>query len=166
MLLFTNPMNIKHIEKDFDKNLMPYMWKGDNRKFVWKLCITFHIIVGIYLYGFEFVSYFLHILNVPLPYALYRSSFLFVLLRSRAIVLKTKFDKWNWKQNWKWHWKQNSNEFENDIENKIQTKLKATLKTKFKQNWKNQTKLKIKFKRNWKKFKWNSSNKIQTKFKI
>jgi hypothetical protein len=23
--LFTNPMNIKHIEKDFDKKLMPYM---------------------------------------------------------------------------------------------------------------------------------------------
>jgi hypothetical protein len=32
--LFTNPMNIKHIEKDFDKNLMPYMRKGDNEKFV------------------------------------------------------------------------------------------------------------------------------------
>jgi hypothetical protein len=25
MLLFTNPMNIKHIEKEFSKNLMPYM---------------------------------------------------------------------------------------------------------------------------------------------
>jgi hypothetical protein len=25
MTLFTNRMNIKHIEKDFDKNLMPYM---------------------------------------------------------------------------------------------------------------------------------------------
>jgi hypothetical protein len=25
MPLFTNPMNIKRIEKDFDKNLMPYM---------------------------------------------------------------------------------------------------------------------------------------------
>jgi hypothetical protein len=25
MLLFTNPINIKNIEKDFDKNLMPYM---------------------------------------------------------------------------------------------------------------------------------------------
>jgi hypothetical protein len=23
--LFTNPMNIKHIEKDFDKNPMPYV---------------------------------------------------------------------------------------------------------------------------------------------
>jgi hypothetical protein len=32
--LFTNPMNIKHIEKDFDKNLMPYMRKGANGKFV------------------------------------------------------------------------------------------------------------------------------------
>jgi hypothetical protein len=27
MSLFTNPMNIKHIEKDFDKNLMPYTQK-------------------------------------------------------------------------------------------------------------------------------------------
>jgi hypothetical protein len=34
MSLFTNPMNIKHIEKDFDKNLMPYMRKGGNGKFV------------------------------------------------------------------------------------------------------------------------------------
>jgi hypothetical protein len=25
MSLFTNPINIKNIEKDFDKNLMPYM---------------------------------------------------------------------------------------------------------------------------------------------
>jgi glucose dehydrogenase len=25
MPLFTNPMNIKHIEKDFDKKVMPYM---------------------------------------------------------------------------------------------------------------------------------------------
>jgi hypothetical protein len=34
MSLFTNPMNIKHIEKDFHKNLMPYMQKGSNEKFV------------------------------------------------------------------------------------------------------------------------------------
>ncbi len=34
MPLFTNPMNIKHIEKDFDKNLMSYMRKGGNEKFV------------------------------------------------------------------------------------------------------------------------------------
>jgi hypothetical protein len=34
MLLFTNSMNIKHIEKAFDKNLMPYMRKGGNKKFV------------------------------------------------------------------------------------------------------------------------------------
>jgi hypothetical protein len=34
MTLFTNPMNIKHIEKGFDKNLMPYMRKGGNGKFV------------------------------------------------------------------------------------------------------------------------------------
>jgi hypothetical protein len=27
MSLFTNPMNIKRIEKDFDKNLMLYMQK-------------------------------------------------------------------------------------------------------------------------------------------
>jgi hypothetical protein len=25
MSLFTNPMNIKHIERDIDKNLMPYI---------------------------------------------------------------------------------------------------------------------------------------------
>jgi hypothetical protein len=34
MTLFTNPMNIKQIEKDFDKKLMPYMRKGGNGKFV------------------------------------------------------------------------------------------------------------------------------------
>jgi hypothetical protein len=34
MSLFTNPMNIKHIEKDFDKKLMPYMPNGGNGKFV------------------------------------------------------------------------------------------------------------------------------------
>jgi hypothetical protein len=34
MSLFTNPMNIKHIEKEFNKNLMPYMRKGGNRKVV------------------------------------------------------------------------------------------------------------------------------------
>jgi hypothetical protein len=48
MLLFTNPVNIKHIEKDFDKKLMPYMQKGGNGKFIWKLCIIFHINVGIW----------------------------------------------------------------------------------------------------------------------
>jgi hypothetical protein len=32
--LFSNPMNIKHIEKDFDKKLMPYMRKGGNEKSV------------------------------------------------------------------------------------------------------------------------------------
>jgi hypothetical protein len=32
--LFTNPMNIKHIEKDFDKNLLLYMRKGVKEKFV------------------------------------------------------------------------------------------------------------------------------------
>jgi hypothetical protein len=32
--LFTNPMNIKHLEKDFDKNLMPYIRKDGNGKFV------------------------------------------------------------------------------------------------------------------------------------
>jgi hypothetical protein len=90
MTLFTNRMNIKHMEKDFDKNLMPYMWKGGNEKFVWKLCITFHINVGIYLYEFKFISYFLPILNVSLSYAVYRSSFLFVSSHSRAIILKTK----------------------------------------------------------------------------
>jgi hypothetical protein len=34
MPLFTNPMNIKHIEKDFDKNLLLYMRKGGKEKFV------------------------------------------------------------------------------------------------------------------------------------
>jgi hypothetical protein len=33
MSLFTNPMNIKHIEKDFDKNLMLYMRKDGKGKF-------------------------------------------------------------------------------------------------------------------------------------
>jgi hypothetical protein len=55
MPLFTNPMNIKHIEREFDKNLMPYMRKGGNEKIVQKLCITFHINVVICLYEFEFV---------------------------------------------------------------------------------------------------------------
>jgi hypothetical protein len=57
MSLFTNSMNIKHIKKDFDKNLMPYLRKGGNGKFVRKLCIIFHTNVGICLYGFEFVPY-------------------------------------------------------------------------------------------------------------
>jgi hypothetical protein len=34
MPLFTNPINIKHIEKDFDKNLLLYMRKGGKGKFV------------------------------------------------------------------------------------------------------------------------------------
>jgi hypothetical protein len=34
MLLFTNPVNIKHIEKDFDKKLVPYMQKDGNGKFI------------------------------------------------------------------------------------------------------------------------------------
>jgi hypothetical protein len=34
MSLFINLMNIKHIEKDFDKNLLLYMRKGDKVKFV------------------------------------------------------------------------------------------------------------------------------------
>jgi hypothetical protein len=33
MPLFTNSMNIKRIEKDFDKNLMLYMRKCDKGKF-------------------------------------------------------------------------------------------------------------------------------------
>jgi hypothetical protein len=59
MPLFTNPMSIKNLEKDFDKNLMPYMRKGSNGKFVWKLCIIFYINIAIYLYGIKFISYFL-----------------------------------------------------------------------------------------------------------
>jgi hypothetical protein len=34
MTLFTNPMNIKHIEKDIDKKVMPYMRKHGNGKFI------------------------------------------------------------------------------------------------------------------------------------
>jgi hypothetical protein len=34
MSLFTNPMNIKHIEKDFDQNLLLYMRKGGKENFV------------------------------------------------------------------------------------------------------------------------------------
>jgi hypothetical protein len=30
MSLFSNPMNVKHIEKDFDKKHIPYMRKGGN----------------------------------------------------------------------------------------------------------------------------------------
>jgi hypothetical protein len=55
--LFSNPINIKHIEKDFDKKLMPYMRKGGNKNSVQKLCITIHTNVGVCLYGCEFVSY-------------------------------------------------------------------------------------------------------------
>jgi hypothetical protein len=33
MPIFTNPMNIKRIEKDFDKNLMLYMRKDGKEKF-------------------------------------------------------------------------------------------------------------------------------------
>jgi hypothetical protein len=33
MTLFTNPINIKCIEKDFDKNLLLYMQKGGKGKF-------------------------------------------------------------------------------------------------------------------------------------
>jgi hypothetical protein len=34
MSLFTNPTNIKYIKNEFDKNLIPYMRKGGNEKFV------------------------------------------------------------------------------------------------------------------------------------
>jgi hypothetical protein len=33
MLLFTNPMNIKRIKKDFEKNILLYMRKGGKGKF-------------------------------------------------------------------------------------------------------------------------------------
>jgi hypothetical protein len=33
MPLFSNPMDIKHIENDFDKNLLLYMRKGGKGKF-------------------------------------------------------------------------------------------------------------------------------------
>jgi hypothetical protein len=31
IILFTNPMNIKHIEREFDKNLMPYIRSGNGK---------------------------------------------------------------------------------------------------------------------------------------
>jgi hypothetical protein len=34
MPLFTNPMNIKHIEREFDKNLTPYMRKRGHGKVI------------------------------------------------------------------------------------------------------------------------------------
>jgi hypothetical protein len=34
MSLFTNPMNIKHIEKDFNKNLLLNMRKDGKGKFI------------------------------------------------------------------------------------------------------------------------------------
>jgi hypothetical protein len=34
MPLFINSMNIKHVEKDFDKNLLLYMLKGGKGQFV------------------------------------------------------------------------------------------------------------------------------------
>jgi hypothetical protein len=39
MPLFTNPMNIKHIEKNFNKNLMPYMQK----MWYWKICVKNYV---------------------------------------------------------------------------------------------------------------------------
>jgi hypothetical protein len=102
--------------------------------------------VGIYLYGSEFVSYFLPILNVSVSDALYRSSFLSSLSRSRVIVLKTKFINRNENNIC------DSNEFENNINNKIQTKLK-----KIKQNSRNEIENKIKN---------DNENKIQTDLKM
>jgi hypothetical protein len=47
MSLFTNPMNIKHIEKDYDKNLRLYMRKGGQGNFAW------FINVDIFVYGIK-----------------------------------------------------------------------------------------------------------------
>jgi hypothetical protein len=73
MLIFTNLMNIKHIEKDIDKNLMPYMQKGGIGKCAKKLCITFHINVGIYLYGLNLshISYSYKLCLSHMPYMMY-----------------------------------------------------------------------------------------------
>jgi hypothetical protein len=46
-------MNIKHIEKNFEKKLMPYMRKGDNENYV----SHFILMLVFDLYGFEFISY-------------------------------------------------------------------------------------------------------------
>jgi hypothetical protein len=43
MPLFTNPMNIKRIEKDFDKNLMLYMQKGRKGKFARFICMKKYV---------------------------------------------------------------------------------------------------------------------------
>jgi hypothetical protein len=142
MPLFTNPMNIKNIEKYFDKNIMSYMRKGGNEKFVWKFCITFHINVAIYLYGIEFVSYFLATKFVShMPY-------IDLAFCSSCHVV----DRSYWKQNW------------NKIKNKNHIKFKCN-SNKI-ENKIHQTKLKSKFKWNWKWNSWNEiKNKIQTKLK-
>jgi hypothetical protein len=106
MSLFTNPMNIKHIEREFDKNLMPYIWKGGNEKVVWKLCITFHINVGICLYGFEFVLYNLICPMWKGKVALENLYKKYGFLNLYHII---KFKRKYWKQN-----------LSNQIENKIQ----------------------------------------------
>jgi hypothetical protein len=95
MPLFTNLMNIKHIEKDFNKNLMPYLWKGGNGKFVWKWCITFHINVSIYLYKIECVSYFLATKFVShMPY-------IDLVFCSSCHVVDRSYTVARWKWNWK-----------------------------------------------------------------
>jgi hypothetical protein len=49
MSLFTNPMNIKHIEKVFDKNLMPYMRKGGNGKICMKNYVSYFRLMLIFI---------------------------------------------------------------------------------------------------------------------
>jgi hypothetical protein len=57
MSLFNNLMNIKHIEKEFDMKLMPYMWKGGNGKLYENNVLHFILMLVFDFYGFEFVSY-------------------------------------------------------------------------------------------------------------
>jgi hypothetical protein len=57
MSLFNNLMNIKHIEKEFDMKLMPYMRKGGNGKLYENNVLHFILMLVFDFYGFEFVSY-------------------------------------------------------------------------------------------------------------
>jgi hypothetical protein len=48
MSLFTNQMNMKHIAREFDKNLMPYMRKGGNGKVV-RNYISYFILMLVFI---------------------------------------------------------------------------------------------------------------------
>jgi hypothetical protein len=56
-------MNIKCIEKDFDKNLMLYMRKGEKNCMIYlygkNMYLTFHINVEICVYGIKLKLFYL-----------------------------------------------------------------------------------------------------------